>query len=95
MLLKRFAFWLPILAVVHYIFELVWNPVKDIVFAFDPLLAKILWMFNIHGFLYDSEHFKILFPGFLLHLLLWLIYGLIIDYIIKFLFKQNEEAHYK
>jgi len=82
-LLKRFAFWLPVMAIVHYIFELLWNPVKDIVFAFDLLLAIISGVLNSHGFLYDHEHHKILFPGFLVHFFLWLIYGTIIDYIIN------------
>ncbi|MCG7334875.1 hypothetical protein MHZ95_06270 [Sporosarcina sp. ACRSM] len=91
-LLKRFAFWLPVLTVIHYMFEVLWNPVKDIVFAFDPLLAKIFWMLNSGGFLYDDEHFKILFLGFLVHFLLWFIYGLIIDYMINLIFRQNEKA---
>ncbi|MGF9979184.1 hypothetical protein ABE042_22630 [Viridibacillus arvi] len=91
--LKRFAFWLPVITVIHYILELLWNPIKDIVFAIDPLLAKIFGVLNSQGFLYDGEHFKILFPGFLVHFFLWLIYGLIIDYIINLIFKQNEKAH--
>lgn len=87
---KRFSFWLPILAVIHYIFELLYNPVKDIIFALDPLLGKIFWALNIKGFLYDSENFKILFPGFLVHLSVWFIYGLIIDYIIKVLSRKDK-----
>ncbi|WOV83696.1 hypothetical protein PGH26_12530 [Sporosarcina jeotgali] len=90
-LLKRFAFWLPVMAVIHYIFELLWNPVKDMIFAFDPLLAKIFGLLDSNGFLYDNEHFKILFPGFLVHFFLWLIYGVIIDYIIKVLFRENRK----
>ena len=31
--LKGFAFWLPVLVVIYYIGELLFNPVKDIVFA--------------------------------------------------------------
>ncbi|WP_342511931.1 hypothetical protein MKY34_15035 [Sporosarcina sp. FSL K6-1522] len=90
-LLKRFSFWLPAMAIIHYIFELLWNPVKDIVFAFDPLLAGIFGVLNSHGFLYDNEHFKILFPGFLVHFFLWLIYGAVIDYIINVLFSLNRK----
>ncbi|MFC5603750.1 hypothetical protein [Sporosarcina koreensis] len=89
-LLKRFAFWLPVIAIIHYIFELLWNPVKDIVFAFDPLLVKIFGALNSNGYLYDNEHLKILFPGFLVHFILWLIYGAIIDYIINVLFTQSK-----
>ncbi|SKA89957.1 hypothetical protein SAMN04244570_0909 [Sporosarcina newyorkensis] len=87
--LKRFSFWLPVLAVIHYIIELLYNPVKDIIFALDPLLGKTFWALNIHDFLYDSEHSKILFPGLLVHLFVWLIYGIIIDYIFKLLFRQD------
>ena len=80
-LFKRFAFWLPIFAVVHYMYELFCNPIKDIVLAIDPLLSYLFTLFD--GVVYDYENFKILFPGFLLHVLLWLIYGFIIDRIAK------------
>lgn len=90
-LLKRFSFWFPALAVINYLIELLWNPVKDMVFAFDPLLAKIFGALNSYGFLYDNEHFKILFPGFLVHFFLWLIYGIVIDYIINASSRQNRK----
>lgn len=89
-LLKRFSFWLPVLAVIHYLFELLYNPVKDIVFALDPLLGKIFWTLNMDGILYDSEHSKILFLGLLVHLFVWFIYGLIIDYVIHVLFRRDK-----
>lgn len=34
-MLKRFAFWLPLLAVLNYIFILVAKPVKHIVLGID------------------------------------------------------------
>lgn len=80
-LLKRFAFWLPLLTIIHYIYELTINPVKDIVFAFDPILS---FLFNmLSNVTYDVEQNKILIPGFLIHFFLWLIYGLIIDSFIR------------
>ena len=80
-LFKRFAFWLPILAVIHYMYELIVNPIKDIVLAIDPLLGFLITLFD--GVVYDDKLFKLLFPGFLLHFSLWLTYGLIIDRIVK------------
>jgi len=80
-LFKRFAFWLPLLSVINYIYELLFNPIKDMVGAIDLLLGIL---FNKFGdVVYDYENHKILFLGFLLHFFLWLIYGIIIDYIIK------------
>ncbi len=73
----------------NYLFELMYNPVKDMVFAIDPLLNFLLNMLNSNEFFYDYGNFKILFPGFLLHFCLWLIYGVIIDYIIKVLMKES------
>ncbi|MCT6923478.1 hypothetical protein [Metasolibacillus sp.] len=81
MLLKRFAFWLPVLAVVNYIFELIVNPIKDVGLAVDPLLSFILM--NMGNITYDHENFKLLFPGFLIHFSLWLLYGVLIDKFIK------------
>ena len=80
-LFKRFAFWLPILAVIYYMYELIVNPIKDIVLTIDPLLGFLFTLFD--GVVYDNAHFKLLFPGFLLHFFLWLAYGLIIDRIVK------------
>lgn len=91
-LLKRFSFWLPLLALIHYINELIYNPIKDIVFAIDPLLNFLLTTLNNSGFLYDYENHKILFPGFLFHFCLWLIYGVVIDYFIHVLFKESPET---
>ena len=80
-LFKRFTFWLPFLSVIHYIYEMVFNPIKDIVLAIDPLLGFLFNLFN--GAVYDYENHLILFPGFLVHFVLWLLYGLIIDWILK------------
>ena len=78
---KRFAFWLPFLSVIHFIYEMLFNPIKDIVLAIDPLLGFLFKLFN--GFVYNYESHLILFPGFLLHFVLWLLYGFIIDCILK------------
>lgn len=91
-LLKRFSFWLPLLSLIHYINELIYNPIKDIVFAIDPLLNFSLTILNNSGFLYDYENYEFLFPGFLLHFCLWLIYGVVIDYFIRVLFKESPET---
>lgn len=91
-LFKRFSFWLPALAVLNYVIELIWNPYKEIVFGIDLLLAELFWTLNRQGMLYNNEQFKILFPGFLLHFFLWLIYGLVIGAMIYFLFKRNRRS---
>lgn len=77
---KRFAFWLPLLAIIYYIYELTVNPIKDLIFAIDPLLTILV---KVLGHIaYDYENSKILIPGFLVHFFLWLIYGIILDYIL-------------
>ncbi|WP_107841604.1 hypothetical protein [Metasolibacillus meyeri] len=80
-LFKRFAFWLPLLAVVHYIHELILNPITDAALAVDPLLSFLLM--KMGHIAYDYENFKLLLPGFLLHFFLWLLYGIVIDKFIK------------
>lgn len=92
-LFKRFSFWLPVLAVIYYIGELLFNPYKDIIFGLDLLLGKIFSTLNDHGFLYDNEHFKILFPGFLIHFFLWFLYGVLIDYIVHVIFREKRRTH--
>lgn len=87
-LLKRFAFWLPLFSVINYIIELLFNPFKDIVLGIDLLLGLLFTTFG--DLVYDDQNFKILLPGFLLHFFLWLLYGLIIDYIIRTLFIQKK-----
>ena len=86
-LFKRFVFWLPLLTVVHYIYELLFNPIKDIVLAIDPVLSYLFRLFG--GTMYDYENYSILFYGFLLHFILWFIYGFIIDRFIKNLALPN------
>ena len=80
-LFKRFGFWLPLLTVVNYIYELLFNPIKDIVLAIDPVLSYLFSLFG--GTMYDYENHTILFYGFLLHFILWFLYGMIIDRFIK------------
>jgi len=84
-LFKRFAFWLPLFAVINYIIEILVNPFKDIVLGIDILLGFLFRTFG--DLVYDSQNFKILLPGFLLHFFLWLLYGLVIDYFIRKLLK--------
>ncbi|MEC1177063.1 hypothetical protein P9B03_01085 [Metasolibacillus meyeri] len=80
-LFKRFAFWLPLLAVVNYIYELIVNPIIEAGLAVDPLLGFLLR--KMGNIAYDYENFKLLLPGFLLHFFLWLLYGIVIDKFIK------------
>ncbi|GKV70205.1 hypothetical protein NCCP2716_27030 [Sporosarcina sp. NCCP-2716] len=88
---RRLSFWLPVLAVMLYVNELWMNPAKDIVFAVDPLLAQIVGVLNHRDYLYDHDRLQMLFPGFLVHVILWFLYGLFIDYAIHILFKQEEK----
>lgn len=78
--LKRFAFWLPLLACLNYVFELTVNPIKDILLT-DPLLQRSLRMMGDIG--YDSDQYQLLFPGFLVHFFLWFVYGRMIDWFVK------------
>lgn len=86
-LLRRWAFWLPLLAVINYIYELLYRPIKHLVLALDPLLALLFKLFD--NIVYDADSYKILFPGFLIHFLLLLTYGWIIDCLIKWMFKEE------
>lgn len=88
-LIKCFAFWLPILAIVNYIYELIFHPIKDIVLAIDPLLGFLFNVFD--GVVY--ENYNILFLGFLLHFFLWFVYGVILDCIVKKLGSDKRKVY--
>ncbi|GEM_PF-6575570 len=90
---RRLSFWLPALALTLYVNELWMNPAKDIVFAVDPLLAKIVGALDHRNLLYDHTRLQMLFPGFLVHVILWFFYGLIIDYAIHVLFKPGKKEN--
>lgn len=74
-ILKKFLFWLPFLSLVLIVFEIIVQPIKHIWMAIDPIYAYL--------YLVLLEDFHSLTYALILHFILAIIYGFVLDRFIE------------